>query len=224
MNDAAVRQKMIRDQILPRGIAEPRVIEAMSKVPRHLFVEEALRGVAYGDHPLPIGESQTISQPYTVARMTEALELKGEERVLEIGTGSGYQTAILAELCRKVYSVELCKSLAVKARNLLERLGYINTVIRIVDGSHGWKEEAPFDRILVTAAFPEIPAALIGQLDKGGKMVVPIGKEDSQTLFLARSEGGAVQTRSLGDCSFVIRGDRNIGPKGIPVRKLRLGN
>ncbi|MBI3781274.1 MAG: protein-L-isoaspartate(D-aspartate) O-methyltransferase, partial [candidate division NC10 bacterium] len=165
MTDFAVaRQRMVSEQLQRRGIAGPKVLQAMGKVHRHLFLEEALWGRAYGDYSLPIGEKQTISQPFMVALMTEALELQGHERVLEVGTGSGYQTAILAELASKVYSVERIKPLALRAMQRLESLGYYNILIRMGDGSVGWKEMAPFDAIVVTAGTPQAPMALIEQL------------------------------------------------------------
>src|SRR4030042_4697895 len=152
------RLRMVEEQILSRGIKDPRVIAAMNKVPRPLFVEESLQSQAYNDHPLPIGEKQTISQPYMVALMTEAMELKGKERVLEIGSGSGYQTAILAEMAGEVFSVERIRSLAIKARKLLYDLGYFNVEIRVSDGTYGWSEESPLDGIIVTAGSPDIPS------------------------------------------------------------------
>ena len=148
------RQQMIERQLKSRGIMEPRVLKAMGGVPRHLFVEEALSNRSYGDYPLPIGEQQTISQPYIVAQMTEALELQGTERVLEIGTGSGYQAAVLAELCYRVYTVERIRSLMIKARSVIEGLGYHNVVFKLDDGTCGWVEQSPFEAIMVTAGSP----------------------------------------------------------------------
>src|SRR4030042_436481 len=167
------RQRMVETQIIARGIKDPRVIEAMRKVPRHCFIEEALYSQAYSDYPLPIGEKQTISQPYIVALMTEALELKGTERVLEIGAGSGYQTAILAELAHRVYSVERINNLVIRARRTLDALGYRNVIIKFSDGTLGWKEEAPFDAIIVTAGAPVIPPPLIHQPPRPGRRVIP---------------------------------------------------
>jgi len=211
MRDYAVaRQRMVNEQLLRRGIKDPAVLRAMGKVHRHLFVEEALRGRAYGDYPLPIGEKQTISQPFMVARMTEALELKSHERVLEIGTGSGYQTAILAELAAKVYSVERIKILARRAGEHLESLGYYNVLIRVGDGSVGWKEMAPFDAILVAASMPAIPPHLIDQLADKGRIVAPVGGADSQTLRKGTKDGQAVRWADLGECLFV----RLIGEEG----------
>jgi protein-L-isoaspartate(D-aspartate) O-methyltransferase len=197
------RLKMVEEQIVSRGIKDPRLIAAMKKIPRHLFVEEALQSQAYTDHPLPIGEKQTISQPYMVALMTEALLLTGREKVLEIGTGSGYQTAILAELSEKVFSVERIRPLAIRARKLLYELGYFNVEIKIFDGTFGWMEESPFDAILVTAGSPDIPETLIDQLAISGKLVIPVGDAFFQDLFrVTRTEAG-VKKEDLGGCRFV---------------------
>ena len=194
---------MVEEQIIVRGIKDPKVIAAMKKVPRHLFVEEALQSQAYGDHPLPIGEKQTISQPYMVALMTEALLLNGKEKVLEIGTGSGYQTAILAELSEKVFSIERIRPLAIRARKLLYELGYFNVEIKIFDGTFGWMEESPFDAILVTAGSPDIPQPLIDQLTMGGRLVIPVGDAFVQDLFrMVKTEEG-VKKEDLGGCRFV---------------------
>lgn len=197
------REKMVTEQLIGRGIRDPRVLCAMKKVPRHLFVEEALAARAYGDYPLPIGEKQTISQPYMVALMTEALGPGPEDRVLEIGTGSGYQTAILAELCSKVYSIERIKALAERAERILKELGYTNFLIRVGDGTNGWKEEAPFDGIMVTAGAPRVPAALLEQLADGGRLVIPIGDEFSQTLTKIVREGDDYHQSTLTGCVFV---------------------
>lgn len=194
---------MVAEQITDRGIQNPRVIAAMRKVPRHLFVEEALAVRAYGDHPLPIGERQTISQPYMVALMTEALDPGPKDRVLEIGTGSGYQTAILAELCAKVLSIERIKPLAERAENLLSNLGYTNFLIKVGDGTNGWKEEAPFEGILVTAGAPRIPEALLGQLSEGGRLIIPIGDEFSQSLTKVVRKDDAYHHSCLTGCVFV---------------------
>jgi len=194
---------MVEEQIIARGIKDPRVIAAMKKVPRHLFVEEALQNQAYSDHPLPIGEKQTISQPYMVALMTEAMKLTGEERVLEIGAGSGYQTAILAELAREVYSIERIRSLAIKARKLLYELGYFNAEIKIFDGTLGWAEKGPFDAIMVTAGAPNIPQPLYDQLALQGRLVIPVGDVYAQDLFrITRIEEG-LKKEDLGGCRFV---------------------
>jgi len=197
------RLKMVEEQIVSRGVKDPRLIAAMKKIPRHLFVEEALQSQAYTDHPLPIGEKQTISQPYMVALMTEALLLTGREKVLEIGTGSGYQTAILAELSEKVFSVERIRPLAIRARKLLYELGYFNVEIKIFDGTFGWIEESPFDAILVTAGSPDIPETLIDQLTIGGKLVIPVGDVFVQDLFRVTKTEAGVKKEDLGGCRFV---------------------
>lgn len=194
---------MVEEQIIRREIKDPRVIAALKKVPRHLFVEEALQSQAYNDRPLPIGEKQTISQPYMVALMTEALDLRGKERVLEIGSGSGYQTAVLAELAQEVFSVERIRSLAIRARQLLYDLGYFNVEIKIFDGTYGWAEKAPFDAIIVTAGSPDIPQPLCEQLSMGGRLVIPVGDADVQDLIrITRTEGG-LKKENLGGCRFV---------------------
>ncbi|MBI5584031.1 MAG: protein-L-isoaspartate(D-aspartate) O-methyltransferase [Deltaproteobacteria bacterium] len=177
------RERMVKEQLMPRGICDPGVLAAMGKVPRHLFVEEALWGDAYSDYPLPIGERQTISQPYIVALMTQALELTGKEKILEIGTGSGYQTAVLAELSAKVFSIERIPALVSRARKLLDQLHYHNVQLKVFDGTLGWPEEAPFDGIIVTAAAPKIPAPYIQQLAPQGRLVIPVGDRYSQTLL-----------------------------------------
>jgi protein-L-isoaspartate(D-aspartate) O-methyltransferase len=203
MDFTTARNRMVDSQLVSRGIKDAKVLLAMRKVPRHRFVEEALISQAYGDHPLPIGEKQTISQPYIVALMTEALELKGTERVLEIGTGSGYQTAILAELAEKVYSVERIYPLSVKARRLLDELGYLNVVLKVGDGTLGWKEEAPFDAVIVTAGSPDVPQPLVDQLAVGGRLVIPVGDRYSQSLVrVARTKEG-IKKSDLGGCRFV---------------------
>lgn len=200
------RDRMVETQIKARDVDDVRVLKAMSVIPRHLFVDEGLIEQAYIDSPLPIDEHQTISQPYIVALMTQALELKGKERVLEIGTGSGYQTAILAYLADRVFSVERFASLAANARKILDQLNFYNVAIRVGDGSYGWKEEAPFDGIIITAAVPDIPQYLLGQLIAGGKMVLPVGDRDVQTLYkLTRSAKNPEEIikEDLGGCRFV---------------------
>ena len=197
------RLKMVEEQITARGIKDAKLIAAIKKIPRHLFVEEALQNQAYTDHPLPIGEKQTISQPYMAALMTEALLLTGEERVLEIGTGSGYQTAILAELSEKVFSIERIRPLAIRARKLLYELGYFNVEIKIFDGTFGWMEESPFDAILVTAGSPDIPQPLIDQLTTGGRLVIPVGDAFVQDLFRVTKTEAGVKKEDLGGCRFV---------------------
>ncbi len=206
------RERMVQTQIAARGIKDPRVLEAMRKIPRHLFVEEALKDQAYGDYPLPIGEGQTISQPYIVALMTEALELKGPEKVLEVGTGSGYQAAILAELARQVFSIERYPSLAYRAKRLLEQLGYRNVIIKVGDGTKGWPEMAPFDAIIVTAAGPKIPEPLLEQLKDGGRLVMPVGDEWSQSLIKVTKWGDKLIQENLGAVRFV----KLVGEHGFP--------
>lgn len=206
------RGRMVAEQLERRGIRDPRVLRAVAKVPRHMFVEEALVGRAYGDHPLPIGEGQTISQPYMVALMSEALELAGHERVLEIGTGSGYQTAILAELCGKVFTVERLKSLSDRAMRRLDELGYYNVLARVGDGSMGWREEAPFDAVMVTAAAPDVPAALLDQLLVKGRLVIPVGDAHTQVLRKCVREDNDLRWTDLGGCVFV----KLIGQQGWP--------
>jgi len=197
------RVKMVEEQIISREIKDPRVIAAMKKVPRHLFVEEALQSQAYSDHPLPIGEKQTISQPYMVALMTEALQLTGKKRVLEIGAGSGYQTAILAELAERVFSIERIRPLAIRARQLIYELGYFNVEIKIFDGTYGWAEEGPFDAIMVTAGGPDIPQPLLDQLTMGGRLVIPVGDAFVQDLIRITKTGEGIKKEDLGGCRFV---------------------
>ncbi len=197
------RLRMVEEQVVARGVKDERVIAAMKKVPRHLFVEEALQGQAYSDQPLPIGEKQTISQPYMVALMTEALELTGREKVLEIGTGSGYQTAILAECAAKVFSIERIRSLAIKARKLLLDLGYFNIEVKFSDGTYGWPEEGPFDAMIVTAGSPDIPQPLIDQLKPGGRLAIPVGDAYVQELVRITKTEEGVKREDLGGCRFV---------------------
>ena len=197
------RERMVKNQLMARGIRDERVLQAMGKIPRHLFIQEALAGEAYNDHPVPIGEKQTISQPYIVALMTEALELKGSENTLEIGTGSGYQTAILAELSSRVYTVERIKSLLVKARKLLARLGYNNILFKAFDGTLGWKEYAPFDAIMVTAGAPNVPEPLKEQLADNGRIIIPVGDRYTQELIKITRKGEGFEQESLGGCRFV---------------------
>jgi len=178
-----LREEMVRTQIEARGITDQNVLSAIRKVPRHLFVSEALMDQAYGDFPLPIGEQQTISQPYIVAEMTQALELKKNDRVLELGTGSGYQAAILAEIVYRVYTIERINALFIKTRKLFDKLQYYNIITRYSDGTSGWVEESPFDAIIVTAGAPSMPETLINQLAIGGRLVIPIGDRYSQDLM-----------------------------------------
>lgn len=197
------RERMVATQLVPRGIRSARVLKAMGKVPRDRFVEEALVGEAYNDHPLPIGYNQTISQPYIVALMTQALDLRGPEKVLEIGTGSGYQTAILAELSARVCTVERIRPLLEKARKLLTDLGYGNILFKAFDGTLGWKEQEPFDAILVTAGAPAVPSPLLAQLAEGGRLIVPVGDRTSQDLLKMTRRGKRMVEENLGACRFV---------------------
>jgi len=197
------RETMVRTQLVPRGIHNPRVLEAMSKIPRERFVDKIMKRQAYDDNPLPIGKDQTISQPYIVALMTEALELKGNEKTLEIGTGSGYQTAILAELSKAVYTVERIESLLEKAKRALDDLGYTNVFFKVFDGTLGWSEEAPYDAIIVTAGAPRIPRPLTDQLNEGGRLVVPVGDRLGQELIKITKEEGGFFKKNLGAVRFV---------------------
>lgn len=203
MNFERARERMVEEQLVNRGISDLPVLAALSKVERHRFVAEALRVRAYDDKPLPIGERQTISQPYMVGLMTQALELRGHERVLEIGTGCGYQTAVLAELAATVYTVERLAVLAAAARATLDAFGYTNVVTRVGDGSLGWAEEGPFDAILVTAGSPQVPRPLVAQLGMGARLVFPIGEEELQTLVRIRKEEGGLREEHFGECRFV---------------------
>lgn len=197
------RERMVDEQIKARGISDSRVIDAMRRVPRHYFVDKAYYHQAYKDYPLPIGHDQTISQPYMVASMTELLELKGSERVLEIGTGSGYQTAILALLADKVYSVERIPELTRSARIMLDKLGFRNVSITLRDGSLGWSDFAPYDGIIVTAGAPEIPDTLLAQLADKGRLVIPVGDEFSQVLNLVKKHKGRIYRKEYFGCTFV---------------------
>ena len=201
------RERMVEEQLARRGITDERVLDAMRRVPRELFVDEALRERAYGDHPLPIGEEQTISQPYIVALMTSLLSVD-ERQVLEVGTGSGYQTAVLAELGARVFSLERIPELAFRARDLLDALGYRDRVtVEVGDGTLGWSAEAPYDAIIVTAGAPQIPRPLIEQLGPGGRLVLPMGEEELQGLVRIRRQPDGIAEEYLGDCRFVkLRG------------------
>lgn len=207
MNFDIARKKMVQEQIMARGVSDRRVLDAMLKTPRHIFVQEAMAAQAYSDSPLPVGEKQTISQPYIVALMTELLELTSTEKVLEIGTGSGYQTAILASLADRVYTVERIRTLALRARKCLDSLRMFNIMLRINDGEGspvGWEEEAPFDAIIVTAGAPAIPDVLTSQLAIGGRLVIPVGNASEQRLLkIIKKEDGALETFASVGCRFV---------------------
>lgn len=207
------RKRMVDEQLRNRGIRDARVLAAMAKVPRHMFVDEGLWGQAYGDYPLSIGEGQTISQPLMVALMTETLALQGAEKVLEIGTGSGYQTAILCEVAREVYSIERIAHLSHRARRTLYGLGYMGFHLQIGDGSRGWVDAAPFDSIIVTAGTPRVPSVFLSQLGEGGRLVIPVGGEESQTLKLYQRRQGKITETDLSACRFV----RLIGEYGWKV-------
>jgi len=197
------REQMVKRQIMARGVKDPLVLEAMLKVPRHLFVPEKYRKEAYDDHPLPIGYGQTISQPYIVAYMTEKLGLKGGEKVLEIGTGSGYQAAVLAEIAGEVYTIEIICELAESAEKRLKELGYKNIFVRCADGFFGWPEKAPFDAIIVTAAPEHIPKPLIDQLKPGGKMILPVGKHFQELVLVKKLKDGRIEKQTLLPVRFV---------------------
>ncbi len=202
------RRRMVEEQLIPRGIKELLVLNAFRKVPREKFVPFERRDNSYDDFPLPIGEEQTISQPYIVALMTESLELKGEEKVLEIGTGSGYQTAIIAEIVEEIYTVERIIPLAQRAKKTLKELGYTKIKIKIGDGTEGWEEFSPYDAIIVTAAAPKLPQSLIKQLNKSGRLIIPLGNLYSQELILYEKKGRELMTRNFGGCRFVpLRGE-----------------
>lgn len=200
---SSLRHQMVDSQLRQRGIADERVLLAMERVPRHEFAPERYRDQAYEDHPLPIGEGQTISQPYIVAIMLDALKLTPTDKVLEIGTGSGYVTALLAELTARVISIERHESLAQSARALLAALGYSNMNVVTGDGTRGFPEAAPYDAIVVSAAAAEMPPALIAQLGEGGRMIIPVGADDSQQLLLVRMENGQLRTEFRELCRFV---------------------
>jgi protein-L-isoaspartate(D-aspartate) O-methyltransferase len=203
MGYSEMRQLMVESQLVPRGIKDARVLDAMRRVPRHLFVDPSMKHRAYDDSALPIGEGQTISQPYMVAVMTELLELNGHERVLEIGTGSGYQAAVLAELAGEVYTLERFASLAEAARQRLSELSYHTVHVRLADGSLGLPEEAPFDRIIITAASPKIPDPLIGQLSENGIVVAPVGSRFSQQLLKLKKTSAGILEEYHTPCVFV---------------------
>jgi protein-L-isoaspartate(D-aspartate) O-methyltransferase len=209
-NFDAMRERMVDTQIRARDVQNAAVLEAMRRVPRHFFVPDAERPFAYDDRPLPIGRGQTISQPYIVAYMTEALQAEPSHKVLEIGTGSGYQAAVLAEIVKQVYSIEIVPTLADSARRSLAQAGYRNVEVRTGDGYLGWPEHAPFDRVIVTAAPPEIPQALVDQLAVGGVMVVPVGTAYQEIVIITKTEAGVTEKRTI-EVRFVpmvsLRGD-----------------
>jgi protein-L-isoaspartate(D-aspartate) O-methyltransferase len=198
-----MRLQMVEEQLRQRSIDDERVLKVMETVPRHLFVPPSLRSRAYEDGPLPIGEEQTISQPYIVALMSEALVLTGTETVLEVGTGSGYQAAVLSRLAKQVYSIEILPRLAESARTRLATLGYDNVNVVVGDGNQGWPAGSPYDAIIVTAAAPRVPQALLDQLDNGGRLVLPVGTDKEQHLFRLRKTGNKVTQENLGPVRFV---------------------
>jgi protein-L-isoaspartate(D-aspartate) O-methyltransferase len=197
------RERMLKEQIIARGVKDKRVLDAMMRVPRHIFVDKIYEHQAYNDYPLSVGHGQTISQPYMVAVMTELLELQPDDTVLEIGTGSGYQTAILALLCKMVYSVERLSALKERAREQLEKLAFTNVAYMTGDGSLGWPQYSPYDGIIVTAGAPEVPNALIEQLAEKGRLVIPVGTEFFQTLNLVTKQRGRIFRKELFECTFV---------------------
>jgi protein-L-isoaspartate(D-aspartate) O-methyltransferase len=202
-NFEKARARMVEEQLIPRSIHDQKTLEAMRKVPRHLFVEDALKNQAYGDYPLPIGRGQTISQPYIVALMTQALGLKGHEHVLEIGTGSGYQAAILSQICEKVYTVERIDTLLVQARKVFDSLHYLNILTKLDDGTNGWPEYSPYDVIIVTAGGPKIPLPLLEQLADPGILVIPVGDRGVQDLRLVTKKEGEIKEKTIELVRFV---------------------
>lgn len=203
MDFAILRKRMVQEQLIPRGIKDPRVLEVFSKIERHRFIPDDFRGSSYADYPISIGEGQTISQPFIVALMTQSLEVSPEDKILEIGTGSGYQTAVLAELAKEVYTIERIESLAKRAEALLRGIGYNNIIIKVDDGTLGWKENAPFDKIIITAASPRIPLPLTEQLAEKGKLIVPLGEPFSQVLTLVEKRADQLQYQQICGCVFV---------------------
>lgn len=200
---ATSRNRMVQEQLLGRDITDPATIEAMLEVPRHLFVDDAMQGRAYGDHPLPIGAGQTISQPYIVATMTQALGLSTSDRVLEIGTGSGYQAAVLSRICSQVHTVERINSLLASARKVFDKLRYYNIRSKLDDGTLGWPENGPYDAIIVTAGGPEVPEPLIDQLSDGGRLIIPVGDQHVQELQFVQKNEGQVEMSRLASVRFV---------------------
>ena len=203
VNFEKARARMVDEQLVPRGIKDLMVLKAMSEVPRHLFVDEALQSQAYGDFPLPIGEAQTISQPYIVALMTQVLHLAGHESVLEIGTGSGYQAAIISQICAKVFTIERIKPLFLRARKLFDQLHYTNIVAKADDGTIGWPEFVPFDAIIITAAGPKVPEPLVEQLADPGILIIPVGDRWIQDLVLVTKKEGQIREQKLDAVRFV---------------------
>jgi protein-L-isoaspartate(D-aspartate) O-methyltransferase len=197
------RTRMVEEQLIPRSIHDVKTLEAMKKVPRHLFVEDAMKNQAYGDSPLPIGRGQTISQPYIVALMTQALGLQGHEHVLEIGTGSGYQAAILSQICEKVYTVERMGTLLVQARKVFDSLHYLNILTKLDDGTNGWPEYGPYDAIIVTAGGPKVPLPLLEQLADPGNLVIPVGDRSVQDLRLVTKKDGEITEKTIEFVRFV---------------------
>jgi len=203
MDCAVLRRRMVEEQLAPRGIEDARVLGVFSKVERHRFVPEDFQGSAYADYPIPIGEGQTISQPFIVALMTQCLGVSPQDRILEVGTGSGYQAAILAELAKEVYTIERIASLAKRAEVKLSDLGYQNIKIKVDDGTLGWKENAPFNKIIITAASPRIPLPLTEQLAENGRLILPLGESFSQVLTLVEKRGNRIESQKICGCVFV---------------------
>lgn len=203
MDQAAIRVRMVEEQLIPRGIKDKFVLDAFRSVPRHEFVPEKYQDEAYADHPIQVGENQTISQPYMAALETECLAIKRSDKILEVGTGSGYQTAILARIARWVYSIERLAGLAAIAEEKLRKLGYANFSVKVGDGSLGWPENAPYDGIVVTAGSPAIPGSLVGQLKNGGRLILPIGDEFSQVLTIVEKNGDVLKKTEVCACTFV---------------------
>lgn len=212
MRYTTLRKKMVKNQLQARGITDPLVLNAMETVPRHLFVSEALADQAYGDFPLPIGERQTISQPIIVAEMTQALQLSKNDRVLEIGTGSGYQAAVLSQIVSRVYTIERIHSLLINARKLFDELHYFNIITKYSDGTCGWRDQSPFDAIIITAGAPKIPKIIVDQLADGGRMVMPVGSQHLQELILIQKDQNGISQTNLGGCRFV----KLVGEHGWP--------
>ena len=202
-SDFSIHRQRMMDTLIERGIQDPATLRAMIEVPRHQFVEDAMQARSYGDFPLPIGSNQTISQPFVVARMTQALQLKGHERVLEIGTGSGYQAAVLSRLCKQVYTVERIHSLLGRARKVFDQLHYYNIISCIDDGTVGWPDQAPFDAVVVTAGGPKIPEPLIKQLADPGRIVMPVGTQEDQELQFLEKRNRRIRIQSIGHVRFV---------------------